>query len=75
MSKLTDWLDVNLTMLVAVKILTQQQPRNLWGLNLGIQHQGSEICQACSNDDPRLAFDLSTVRSDLLPYTYIWGKC
>ena len=34
------------------------------GLNLGIQHRGLKFYQVCSNDDPRLTFDLFTARSN-----------
>ena len=30
------------------------------------------VYQVCSNDDPRLIFDLFTARSNLRPYTFIW---
>ena len=30
--------------------------------------------QVCSNDDPRMTFDLFTARSNLHPYAFVWGK-
>ena len=45
------------------------------GLNLGIKHHGLKVYQVCSNDDPRLTFDLFTARSNLRPHAFIWGKC
>ena len=32
------------------------------------------VYQICSNDDPRLTFDLFTTRSNLCPYAFVWGK-
>ena len=37
------------------------------GLNLGIKHRGLKVCQAGSNDDPRMTFDLSMTRSNGIP--------
>ena len=30
--------------------------------------------QSCSNDDPRLTFDLFTAKSNLHPHAFVWGK-
>ena len=43
-------------------------------LNLGIQHWGLKVYQVCSNDDPRMTFDLWMARSNLRPYAFIGGK-
>ena len=40
----------------------------LW-LNLFIQHQGLYVYHICSNDNPRLTFDILRV------YTFVWRKC
>ena len=59
----------------------------IYGQNLLLQNQerfeteswhiirGLEVYQNCSNDDRRLTFDILTARSNLRPYTFIWGKC
>ena len=39
-------------------------------LKLGIQHRSLEYYQICSNDDPRLTFDLFT--QTLVPYAFVW---
>ena len=44
-------------------------------LNLGIQHRGLKVYQVDSNDDSRLTFDISVVRSNLHSNTLVWGKC
>ena len=41
---------------------------------LGIQHQVFGYCQICSNDDPRLTFDLFTERSNLVPYAFVGNR-
>ena len=43
-------------------------------LKLGIQHRALEYYQVCSNDDPRLTFDLFTQRSTLVPHAFVWEK-
>ena len=43
-------------------------------LNLVTEHWGLKVIQVCSNDDPRLVFDLCTALSDLLLYAFVWGK-
>ena len=41
-------------------------------LKLGIQHDWAlRYYQVCSNDNPRLTFDLFTESVNLLPYTYL----
>ena len=41
-------------------------------LNVGIKDPGLKVYQ-CSNDDPRLTFDLLTARSNLLPM-HLYGE-
>ena len=41
-------------------------------LNLGTVYSIKD--QVCSNDDPRMTFDLLTARSNLHPHTFVWGK-
>ena len=43
-------------------------------LNLVTEHRGLKVFQVCSNDDPRLTFDLFRTRSNLHPYAFVWGK-
>ena len=44
-------------------------------LKLGIQHRARVYYQVCSNDDPRLTFDLFPQRSTLLSYLCsLYGK-
>ena len=43
-------------------------------LKLGMQHQVLEYYQVCSNDDPGLTIIYSTARSNLVPYTFVWGE-
>ena len=33
-----------------------------------------KVYQICSNDDPRLTFDLFMVRSNLNPHAFVWGN-
>ena len=40
--------------------------------NLGIKHLELRVYQVCSNDDPRLTFDLLMGKSDLHPYAFVW---
>ena len=40
-------------------------------LNLGIKHRGLGVYHVCSNDDPRMTFDLSMARSNLHPDTLV----
>ena len=42
--------------------------------NLVTEHWGLKVIQVCSNDNPRLTFDLFTARSNLRPYAFVWGK-
>ena len=44
----------------------------LRSLKHGIQHRTLKYYQVCSNDDPRLTFDLFMQRSNLVPYAFIW---
>ena len=44
------------------------------GLNLGLMYRGLKVYQVCSNDDCRLTFDLITARSDLCPFSFVWGN-
>ena len=43
-------------------------------LNLGIQQNRLKVYQICSNDEPRLTFDLFTASSSLHPPAFVWGK-
>ena len=44
-------------------------------LKLGMQHRVLECYQICSNDDPELTLTYFTVRSNLVPYAFVWEKC
>ena len=35
---------------------------------------GLKVIQVCSNDDPRLTFDLCMAWSNLHPYAFVWGS-
>ena len=43
-------------------------------LNFGIQYRDLKVYQVCSNDNPRLTFDLNTARSNLCPCTFVYGE-
>ena len=43
-------------------------------LNVGMQHRALKYYQVCSNDDPGLTSTYFTVRSNLFPYAFVWGK-
>ena len=43
-------------------------------LKLGKQHRVLEYYQVYSNDDPGLTLTYFTVRSNLLPYAFVWEK-
>ena len=43
-------------------------------LKLGMKHQVLKYYQVCSNDDPGLTSTYFTERSNLVPYTFVWGK-
>ena len=44
-------------------------------LNLVTEHWGLEFIQVCSNDDPRLTFDLFLRQGKKLrPYEFVWGR-
>ena len=49
------------------------EPRQLWGLVLVFCIE-LKVYQVCSNNDHRLTFDLFTARSNICPYTCIWGN-
>ena len=42
-------------------------------LTLVTEHRDSRS-SVCSNDDPRLTFDLFTTQSNLRLYAFVWGK-
>ena len=42
-------------------------------LNLGL-HWGFKVYQVRSNDDRSLTFEVFSARSNLRPYTFVWGK-
>ena len=46
----------------------------LRSLKLGMQHRALENNHVRSNDDPRLASDLFTLKSTLVPYVFCMGK-
>ena len=43
-------------------------------LKLGMQHCVLEYYQICLNDDPWLTMTNFTIRSNLVPYAFVWGK-
>ena len=43
-------------------------------LKLGRQHRVLEYYQVCSNDDPGLTLTYFMVRSNLVPYAFVWEK-
>ena len=43
-------------------------------LKHGTQHWGLKYYEICSNDDPELTLTFFTARSNLVPYTFVWGK-
>ena len=43
-------------------------------LKVGMQHQVLEYYHVCSNDDPELILTYFTVRSNLVPYAFVWEK-
>ena len=43
-------------------------------LNLVIEHWGLKVIQICSNDDPRLTFELFTAQSNLRLNAFLWGN-
>ena len=43
-------------------------------LKLGMQHRVLEYYRVCSNADPGLTATYLTERSNLVPYTFVWGK-
>ena len=44
-------------------------------LKLGLQHQVLEYYHIGSNDDPGMTLTYFTVRSNLVPYAFVWEKC
>ena len=44
-----------------------------WRLNIDIQHKGLKVYQVCSNDDPRLTFDLYTQGQLCIPM-HLYGE-
>ena len=48
--------------------------KRLMTLKLGMQHQVLEYYQVCSNDDLGLTLTYSRVRSNLVPYAFVWEK-
>ena len=43
-------------------------------LKLGMQHCVLEYYQICLNDDPWLTMTNFTIRSNLVPYAFVWEK-
>ena len=43
-------------------------------LKAGMQHWVLEYFQVYSNDDPKLTLVYFTVRSNLIPYAFVWEK-
>ena len=43
-------------------------------LKLGMQHRVPEYYQVCSNDDPGLTLTNFKVRSNSVPYAFVWEK-
>ena len=43
-------------------------------LKVGMQHRVVEYFQVYSNDDPELTLIYFTVRSNLIPYAFVWEK-
>ena len=43
-------------------------------MNVGMQHQVLKYYQVCSNDDPGLTLIYFVVRSNLVPYAFVWEK-
>ena len=44
-------------------------------LKVGMQHWVLEyVLPSCSNDDPGLTLSYFTARSNLVPYSFVWGK-
>ena len=48
--------------------------KRLMTLKVDMQHQVREYCQVCSNDAPGLILTYFTVRSNLVPYAFVWEK-
>ena len=44
-------------------------------LKVGMQHLALEYYQICSNEDPGMTLTYCTIRSNLVPYAFIWEKC
>ena len=43
-------------------------------LKLGLQHQGLKLYKICINDETGLTLTYFTARSNLVAYTFEWGK-
>ena len=43
-------------------------------LKLGMRHRVLDYYQVFSNDDPGLTMTYFTVRSNLVPYAFVWEK-
>ena len=43
-------------------------------LNIGMLHRVLKYFQVYSNDDPGLTLTYFTVRSNLVPYAFVWEK-
>ena len=43
-------------------------------LKLGMQHRVLEYYKVCSNDGPWLTLTYFTIRSNLVPYAFVWEK-
>ena len=52
-------------------LLRNQRPMTL---KLGMQHRVLKYYQVCSNDDTRLTLTYFMVRSNLVPYAFVWEK-
>ena len=43
-------------------------------MKLGMQHPGLQPVIVCSNDDPGVALNYFTARSNLVTYDFLWEK-
>ena len=43
-------------------------------LKLGMHHRVLEYYQVCSNDDAGLTLTYIMMRSDMVPYAFVWEK-
>ena len=44
-------------------------------LNLGMKHQGKELCKAYVNHDPGMTLTYFTARSKYVDNAFGWGNC